>query len=312
MYKTKSAILFVLFNRPDTTARVFEQIKIAQPKRLYVAADGPRSSIEGEAELCEQARATIKVDWDCEVKTLYNTENKGCRNGVSAAIDWFFAQEQEGIILEDDCLPSNSFFKFCDILLERYRGDTRIKHITGCNLQQGKKWGNGSYYFSNRTHVWGWACWKRVWDDYDITLGEYNAEEMKVKIKDIFDDDLVVDSWMDIFAEVKAGTVDSWAYPLDFINFWRNGLTIIPNENLISNIGFKTGATNTPDADNVFANVPLAEIDNIVHPETIAPKKEADLFIINSHFNIEEKRRRHNLLRRRFKRWVKGMFKKNV
>jgi hypothetical protein len=308
-YRTKSAVLFVIFNRPDTTRRVFEQIKIAQPARLYIAADAPRPGNDNDLLLCEQTRSIVKdIDWDCEIKTLFNKKNAGCRNGVSAAVTWFFDNEEEGIILEDDCLPANSFFKFCDTLLEKYRDDTRIRHITGCNLQQGKKWGDSSYYFSNRTHVWGWASWKRVWKDYDLNLNIYDDHEIKERLKNIYEDPLVVESWLNIFNDVKAGKINSWAYPLDFVNFFNNGLVIIPNENLISNIGFGIDATHTVSMESVYANIPLAEIDEITDPVFILPEKRADLAIINRDFNIEEKRNKQNAIQRKIKRWFKSKF----
>ena len=308
-YHTKSAVLFLIFNRPDTTEKVFEQIKNARPKRLYVAADAPRENRPGEELLCKQAKDIVSnIDWECEVKTLYRNQNAGCRDAVSAAITWFFDNEEEGIILEDDCLPANSFFKFCDTLLEKYRFDSRVRHITGCNLQEGKKWGKGSYYFSNRTHVWGWAGWKRVWIEYDKNLNRYNSDEIKGKLENIYSDPLVVETWVSIFNDVKAGKINSWAYPLDFINFFSNGLTIIPNENLISNIGFGTDATNTVSADHVFSNVDLSEIEEIIDPAFMVPEKQADLFIINNHFNIEQRRREQNALHKRLKRWFKSTF----
>jgi hypothetical protein len=310
-YETKSAVLFVVFNRPDTTSQVFEQIRIAKPRRLYLAADGPRKNFPDDTLSCIQTKEIVQnVDWECEVKTLFREENLGCKNGVSAAVTWFFDQEEEGIILEDDCLPANGFFKFCDTLLEKYRNDTRIRHITGCNLQQGKKWGDGSYYFSNRTHVWGWAGWRRAWKDYDKNLDKYDANEIRDKMQNIYPDPVVVDCWVNIFKELKEGKINSWAYQLDFINFFNNGLIIIPNENLISNIGFRANATNTFDVDSVFANVPLSDIEDILDPLFIVPEKQADLFIINNHFNIEEKRRKQNLLRKKVRRWFKSTLQK--
>jgi hypothetical protein len=309
-YQTKSAVLFLIFNRPDTTRKVFEQIRTAKPARLYVAADAPRPGNDDDILLCKQTRAIVKnIDWDCEVKTHFNKKNAGCRDGVSAAITWFFDNEEEGIILEDDCLPANSFFKFCDTLLEKYRDDTRIRHITGCNLQQGKKWGDCSYYFSNRTHVWGWASWRRVWKDYDINLEKYNNYEIEEKLQNIYPDPLVVECWVNIFNDVKEGKINSWAYPLDFINFFNNGLTIIPNENLISNIGYGSGATNTVNDDHVFSNVHLSEIKEITDPSFIVPEKQADLFIMNAHFNIEEMRRKQNSIPKKVKRWFKSAFR---
>ncbi len=308
-YQTKSAVLFVIFNRPDTTNRVFERIRAARPARLYVAADAPRPNNAADELLCKQTRAVIdRIDWVCELKTLFNETNRGCRQGVSAAVTWFFDNEEDGIILEDDCLPSNSFFKFCDNLLEKYRDDTRIRHITGCNLQLGKKWGEFSYYFSNRVHIWGWASWRRVWNDYDLNLSKYDEPEIRERLQNIYQDPLVVESWLNIFKDVKAGKVNSWAYPLDFINFFNNGLVIIPNENLISNIGFGGDATNTFSTESVYANLPVAEIDEITDPVFILPEKRADLTIINRDFKIEEQRRKQNALKRRVKRWFVSSF----
>jgi len=309
-YQTKSAVLFVLFNRPDTTRQVFNKIRAAKPKRLYLTADGPRPGFPDDEKLCKQTREIVnEIDWECEVKTLFREENAGCKNGVSAAISWFFSQEEEGIILEDDCLPASSFFKFCDTLLEKYRNDTRIRHITGCNLQFGKKWGNGSYYFSNRTHVWGWASWRRVWDDYDLNLDKYDAADIKQQMKNIYDDDLVAESWANIFKELKAGKINSWAYPLDFANFFNNGLVIIPNENLISNIGFSVDATNTLNKNSVYANIPLVEMAEISHPTFMLPEKQADLSIMNRDFDIAERRRKQNSWHRKIKRWFKSRLK---
>jgi hypothetical protein len=309
-YQTKSAVLFVIFNRPDTTQRVFDRIKAARPGRLYIAADAPRRDFPDDKSLCAQARAIVNaIDWDCELKTLFKEENVGCREGVSSAVTWFFSHEDEGIILEDDCLPAISFFKFCDTLLEKYRYDTRIRHITGCNLQRGKKWGNDTYYFSNMTHVWGWASWKRVWNDYDKNLDKYNKDEIKKQLGNIFEDPLVVESWENIFERVKAGEINAWGYQLDFANFFNNGLTIIPNENLISNIGFGPNATHTLDENSIYANIPVTEIDEITDPVFILPEKQADRFVLDHDFNIAEKRRKENLLRRRIKKWARLAFK---
>jgi hypothetical protein len=305
LYQTESAVLFVIFKRPETTKLVLEQIRIARPKKLYIAADGPRPGLNDEKLLCEQTREVVsKIDWECTVKTKFNETNEGCKQGVSAAINWFFNNEPEGIILEDDCLPANSFFKFCDTLLAKYRYDTRVRHITGCNLQFGKKWGDGSYYFSNRTHVWGWASWKRAWDDYDINLSNYDSIQITPVFTNIYHDDLVAEAWANIFQQVKAGTVNSWAYPLDFVNFFNNGLVIIPNQNLISNIGFDSKATNTLDKGSVYANIPLEEMNEICHPVFIVPQKQADLYIINQDFDIDKKRRKRNSVKQTIKRFI--------
>lgn len=309
-YITRSAVLFVIFNRPDTTQRVFEQIRQARPPRLYIAADGPRLHKPGEDELCEETRRIIeRVDWPCVVNTRFRDENLGCRNGVSTAINWFFENEEEGIILEDDCLPAQSFFRFCDELLEKYRDDKRIWHITGCNLQLGEKWGDASYYFSNRIHVWGWASWRRVWNEYDLYLARYNEVQVKQQMLNIYADEFVAEAWLRIFRDARSGTVNSWAYSLDFCNFFNNGLVIIPNQNLISNIGFTGAATNTLDQESPYANTPLQELDEISHPVFFVPQKVADLSIIYRDFDIAGQRATHNKWHRKLKRWLKNQLK---
>ncbi|ASU36141.1 nucleotide-diphospho-sugar transferase [Mucilaginibacter xinganensis] len=304
--QTRSPVLFIIFNRPDTTAQVFNQIKKAKPKRLYIAGDGARNERPGETQLCEAARNVVnEIDWECDVKTRFQDVNLGCKDGVSTAISWFFEHEEEGIILEDDCLPADSFFSFCDNLLEKYRYDTRVRHITGCNLQQGKKWGDASYYFSNITHVWGWAGWRRVWKDYDKDLKRFDESSLRYEIGKIFQDSFILDSLEQIFKELKAGKIDTWDYQLGFLNYLNNGLCIIPNVNLISNLGFGTGSTHTVNTDSPYANLPVGSLTKIVHPRYFLPEKQADLFTLSHDFNIEERERRHNLLRRKVKRWVK-------
>ena len=160
-YIAQSPVLFLVFNRPDTTLRVFSEIRKAQPKKLYIAADGPRAERPNEDLLCQQTLDIFKkIDWPCEIQTLFRKENLGCKEAVSSAITWFFEREEEGIILEDDCLPAPSFFRYCDTLLEKYRFDTRIRHIAGVNHHSGKRWGDASIFFANHTHVWGWASWR--------------------------------------------------------------------------------------------------------------------------------------------------------
>lgn len=241
----KTPLLFIVFNRPDTTERVFEEIKKQKPKYLYVAADGPRN--EQEKSLCEQTRAIVnRVDWECEVKTLFRDRNLGCKRAVSSAIDWFFSNVEEGIILEDDCLPSQAFFPYCESLLEKYRHDARIMHISGENpIDTDIKIGNGSYYFAKTAHVWGWAGWKRAWSQYDVEMNSYEAFKRGNKIADVFHRKEEQQYWLKIFDRVTQGKIDTWDYQWMYALYVNNGLSAIPNENLISNIGFGEQATHT-------------------------------------------------------------------
>ncbi|MFD0763440.1 nucleotide-diphospho-sugar transferase [Mucilaginibacter lutimaris] len=309
-YQTQSAVLFIIFNRPDTTERVFARIREARPPRLYIAADGPRPQKPGEDALCRQTRTiAAKVDWPCEVKTLFRDVNLGCKEAVSSAVTWFFNNEEEGIVLEDDCLPNNDFFRFCDVMLERYRHDTRIRHIGGANLQQGNKRGEASYYYSNMTHVWGWAGWRRVWKDYDKELSPYHVTDVRAQLETIFDDSFAIDTWMEIFIKIKAGEIDTWDYQYGFLNFFNNSLSVIPNYNLISNIGFGENSTHTTDVGNPNANIPLQEFGDITHPLYVLPQKQADYYTLSHDFNLDYRWRRHNKTKRKLKRWVQGLFK---
>ncbi|WP_443936967.1 nucleotide-diphospho-sugar transferase [Pedobacter sp. MW01-1-1] len=306
MYQVKSSILFLVFNRPDITSRVFEAIREVKPTKLYVAADGPRDSYESDFLLCKETRDSIKVDWPCELITLYRDKNHGCKEAVSSAIGWFFEQEDEGIILEDDCLPAVEFFSFCDELLEKYRFDTRIRHIAGSDHQLGKKWGNSSYYFANQTHVWGWASWKRVWKDYDKELSLYTEDEAYVHFDNIFTDRFVNEDWKRIFTNLKNGKIDTWDYQMALINYFNNGLSINPNGNLISNIGFRTDGTHTTSSNSPYANLPFEAIGTLMHPLYILPEKDADYAVFNRDFSLEIRWKKYNLLRRKIKRWLKS------
>jgi len=196
----KVPVLFLIFNRSDTTQLVFNEIRKAQPAQLFIAADGPRKDRPEDIENCRKVREIIRqVDWDCSVSTLFRDENLGCKRGVSSAIDWFFSHVDEGIILEDDCVPDPSFFPFCQELLERYRDDERIMVISGDNLQFGRRKSQYSYYFSRCFHLWGWATWKRAWDNYDIKMELWPKIKETGRLKDILHDPNAEKYWEIIF-----------------------------------------------------------------------------------------------------------------
>ncbi|PZR25095.1 MAG: nucleotide-diphospho-sugar transferase [Citrobacter freundii] len=309
-YTTSSPILFLLFNRPQQTKQVFEQIRKVRPAKFYIAADGPRTGHPDDPVQCREARAVIdQIDWPCELKLLLREQNLGCRIAVSDAISWFFQHEEEGIILEDDCLPDKSFFFFCDQLLERYRFDERIHAITGTNLQNGKTWGEGSYYFSRYTNIWGWASWRRVWNSYDRDLKKYNVEDVEPVLSQFYRDRFLVDDWVKNFAKLKSGEIDTWDHQLNFLTFFENALCITPNVNLISNIGFGAGATHTHQENNHHANLPTSECWNIIHPKIILPQPEADMYFLSKEHHLAERWRIYNKRKNRFRRWLRKLWK---
>lgn len=276
-------IVFLIFCRPDLTSQVFEAIRHVKPKKLLVIADGPRNELE--AILCKQARAvTEAVDWDCEVLRNYADENLGCRKRVSSGLDWVFEQVEEAIILEDDCLPHSSFFRYCQELLDYYREDERIWCISGDNFQ-GEQWrGNGSYYFSNYNHCWGWATWRRAWQKYDHDLSGWEIFRDSQYLNSILDNELEVTYWQDIFEQLyKTGKPNTWDYPWTFTCWQNSGLTILPNVNLVSNIGFRSDGTHLKN-ESKFAQLPVKDIQEIRHPLFVVRDKIADQYTFDNHF----------------------------
>ncbi len=272
-------ILFIIFNRLDTTEQVFEQIRKQKPKYLYIAADGPRKNREDDIENCRKTREIVnKIDWDCELKTLFREENLGCGKAVSGAITWFFENVEMGIILEDDCLPHEDFFPYCEELLIQYKDNKEVKMISGDNFQNGIKRGDASYYFTAYTHIWGWASWRRTWQEYDFSLDDISTKEFKKSLRYYFNSWQERQVWLDKFILMKKKSIDTWDFQLSF-NVWkRKGINIIPNVNLISNIGFGECSTHTIDDNNVLSNIPSQSISPINHPDLISINKEADRY----------------------------------
>ncbi|MCK9163021.1 MAG: nucleotide-diphospho-sugar transferase [Bacteroidales bacterium] len=276
-------ILLIIFNRLDTTEKVFEEIRKQKPKYLYIAGDGPRIDRKDDIENCKITRSIIeKIDWDCELKTLFREENLGCGKAVSGAVTWFFDNVEMGIILEDDCLPHKDFFPYCEELLIRYKDNKDIKMISGDNFQNRIQRGNASYYFTAYTHIWGWATWKRTWDEYDFNLNNLSKQDFKNTLKQYFSSWQERQIWLDKFILMKKKLIDTWDYQFTF-NVWEHkGVNIMPNVNLISNIGFGKNSTHTNDDNNVLANLPLYPILPINHPNEISINKEADRFSYKS------------------------------
>lgn len=273
-------VLFIIFNRPETTQIVFDAIRNIKPSRLYVAADGPRPTVGTDVTRCAQARKIIEqVDWNCAVKTQFRDKNLNCGVGPSTAMTWFFENEEEGIILEDDCLPSESFFWFCRELLEKYRNDSRVMHIGGNNFLDGLTNDSDSYYFSRSGHIWGWATWRRAWKCFDYNIALYE----KVKESGFFDKYFL--NWMEKSYRLrkldataaKRGSVDWWDYQWDFARYINSGLAIVPQKNLVKNLGFGEGATHTTDGGSKNASLAALDLEfPLKHPATVIRDVEND------------------------------------
>ncbi len=278
-------IALFIFNRPDTTARVFAAIRAARPQRLLIVADGPRSDRPGEAERCAAARAAAEqIDWPCEVTRNYADANLGCRRRLSSGLDWVFESVAEAIILEDDCLPEATFFPFCAELLERYRNDERVMHISGDNFQTGRARTAFSYYFSRFPHVWGWASWRRAWRHYDVNLARWPELRAGGWLRDWLGDARAARQWTQLFDRTHRREIDTWDFQWTLACWAQSGLSILPAVNLVSNIGFNAEATHTR-AGNRLANLPTQPLAfPLRHPTFVIRDAQADAFTQRDQF----------------------------
>jgi hypothetical protein len=299
-------LLLIAWRRPDTLRQVINAIRPLAPTRLFLACDGPCPDRPGEVKKVLATRAVIdaEIDWPCHIECLYSDINQGCRLGVSRAISWFFNQVEEGIILEDDCVPHPDFFPYCGALLERYRHDQRVWCISGSNFQDGEWRGDGSYYYSHYNHCWGWASWRRCWQHYDSSLSQWPALRDSGLMQTIFGDPVECNYWTAIWQRlVDEGQPDTWDYQWTFACLANGGLTALPNRNLVSNVGFGLDATHTTSvADPTVATQGLGEM---TFPSFVVRDEAADRYSFDLHFggfSVRQSRKLLSRVRSRLKR----------
>lgn len=281
MAQFDTPIVLIIYRRPDTTRRVFEAIRRVKPSRLFIVADGP--SDEVDRERCEATRSIVeKIDWECDVYRNYADMNMGCRKRVSSGLDWVFSKAQRAIILEDDCVPDPSFFYFCEELLDRYEENTHIMTISGNNYQPSPRT-KYSYYFSRYMHCWGWATWKRAWEKFDISMSTWPTVRDEAWLSEIFGSSSARLYWRRIFDRVHAGEIDSWAYIWQY-NIWMcGGLNILPEKNIVQNIGFGEQATHTK-GEAKLENAAKTIDRPLQHPPVIIRHRSADQYTQNHHY----------------------------
>lgn len=246
-------VAMIVFNRPDTTCRVFEQVRKIKPVKLYIISDGPRKQKEGEKEKVAEVRRYVEthIDWECEKHFVYADENMGCQSRVVSGLNFVFQNEEEAIILEDDCVPSIDFFWFCEQMLFQYKDDERIMQISGCNIVPEHKI-KESYLFSVFCNVSGWATWRRAWEKFDFSMKEYPEFRKKKIIYRLFPESAaqIIEGEMD---RVYDGRMNSWAYRWLLARMVNSSLGITPAVNLVENIGFgREDATNTKEVNTRF------------------------------------------------------------
>lgn len=237
MYNTP--ILFLIYNRPDVTMSVFASIINIKPKYLYIAADGPKDELD--LTNCLEARKVVElIDWDCDIKILFREKNLGCRDAISSAISWFFEQVEQGIILEDDCLPNTSFFLYCDALLDKYKFDDKITMLSGSNHLFNNKYANcEGYFFSTYCNIWGWASWRRVIKNInwypDKSLLSVN--ESKEFSSYLIGKEKLANGFYGLLEDVIEKKFNTWDIVFFYNLFKMNGVNIFSLKNLVSNIG---------------------------------------------------------------------------
>jgi hypothetical protein len=269
----ETPILLLLFNRPEETALLWEKIKEIKPKNLYIAADGPRPQNQDDQKNCATTRKIITegINWDCKLHFLFRDENLGCGVAIQSAISWFFEQAPEGIILEDDCLPHEDFFDFCEKLLERYRNEKKVFMISGsCTPGNFQMTTSDDYLFTYVPSAWGWATWRRSWNKYDFGLAELDNFEKEKIIVDLFPQKKHQQYWLNFFHEIKNKKINNWDYQLAFTSFKERGLCIRPKNNLVQNLGT---TTINGKIKSIQTTSPL-RINK--HPIEVAENKQAD------------------------------------
>lgn len=306
-----TAVLFLVFNRLDTTKQVFEAIQQAKPPRLYIAADGARAQREGEEKQVQAVRNYVmsNIDWECEVNTLFREQNLGCKYAVSSAITWFFENEAMGIILEDDCLPSQSFFWFCERMLNEYKNDNRIMMIGGTNyfLDIRNKI-QKDYFFSRHFTIWGWASWRRAWKLYDVNMPTWRQEIQPNDISFISKENYIIKHFENTFDLIYYNKMNTWDIQWVYTCLFNYGLCLTPSINMISNIGIDGTHTSGQITDSHYLNTldfnmiesinkntfvcPESFYDDVLHIEKTLPVYKKNLF-----FNLLKRLRVYELSR---------------
>lgn len=274
-------VLLITFNRPNHTRRVLEAILEAQPKDLYVFQDGARQGHSSGEKKCAEVRRvveTMTTDSGINLHTLYSDKNLGCGQGPMTALDWFFSENEMGIILEDDAVPHLDFFLYCEELLEKYKDNSNVRAIGSMNVDT-QRWGDGSYYFSmmNR-NLCAWATWKRAWEAFDIKMENVSHRKLRKALKRYGCGALECEYWCDRLDEVHKDLCGGKSWDMQFfMSIWMSGgKGIIPNVNLSSNIGTVGEATHVMHAGNIIDNIPSCPIMPLMHPSSMDVQHEAD------------------------------------
>lgn len=278
----KNAVLYCCYNRPEIVIKSIKHLNNSSINKIYIFRDGPKNNIKDKIN-CEKVAKIIKnFKFECKVVYKINQKNLGCRIGIQRAINWFFRNEKQGIILEDDIIPTKNFFGFMNYCLERYKNDSRIMMVSGTNYM-GSKVESNKYFYSEHFLIWGWATWKRAWKKYDPDMRLWNKKSTKLKIKRKFTD-LEYKFLENKFNSLKTIYKDTWDIQWYFNCLYNNGLTIMPEANLVTNIG-KEGTHDGPYLKTLFLKFGSINLKRIISPKNIIVNRNFDL-MMHKKFNM--------------------------
>lgn len=277
-------VLLIAFNRPTLTSQVLDSIISYKPQVLYIAVDGPRHE-KDMSSILEIQNILNNRKFDFKVITLFREKNLGCRVAVSSAISWFFENEEMGIILEDDCLPNDSFYVFMEKMLIKFKDDTRIGVVSGNNFFYNRIHLPYSYYASVYTHIWGWGTWKRAWSGYK-SCG-IPEEKIQTVIRDKFSEAKERQFWIENIKLANSGELDTWDLQWGFYNWEKNRINIMPSKNLVKNIGFGEDATHTKAEDSNLNRMETQEMNfPLVEPKDLVPDPLLEYYTRRIFFRI--------------------------
>ena len=280
----KVPILFLAYNRPEITKITIKNIKKIRPYKIYISIDGPKKNKKDKLKVQAVRKILKKFNKKTFVKTKINKTNLGCKKSNLNALNWFFAKEKMGIVIEDDCLVDKNFFKFCNLMLKKYKNNKKIYCISGSNFQA-KKIFKESYYFSKYNHCWGWATWRDRWKNNDGNIKFWPRFKNSIEWKNLHFDNIEMRYWTKIFDNIYNNKIDSWAYPWTLSVWKKNGITITPTSNLVKNIGFGIDSTHAKFADKEVSYLNKSILSkNFTHPKLIKINKKADEYVFNYHF----------------------------
>jgi len=279
-------VVLIVFNRPETVARMLERLAVLRPPRLFVVGDGPRSDRPSDGARVAAVRSQIDgIRWDCDVTTDYAAENLGCRRRVVTGLNWVFRHVEEAIILEDDCLPTESFMGYARELLDRYRDDTRIGSVCGSLSVPRIPAIDGDYFFSRYNLFTGWATWRRAWRLYDDAMSAVEDGRLHDILTATFEQARARIYWEYILRRTRAGAINSWGYRW-MLSCWQNSmLGVFPRCTIVENVGFGGDATNTRRQAWYFQQAIGSLSLPLNHPQGVARRADIDRLVENARYS---------------------------